>query len=312
MEWSDIQIHINLNDLEQVEAVAQMTVPYGIYIEDYSDLEEAVEEIAHINLIDEDLLNKDKTKAIVHIYINPDQSPIEAVSFVKERLQVLGIENEIKIAQVKEENWSTAWKTYYHPTEIGDRLVVVPSWEKYENKNNRMEIVLDPGMAFGTGTHHTTRLCLELLEKNINSGDTVLDMGTGSGILSIASLKLGAKKAVGVDIDSVAVRTARENAEENGFTEPQFTAISGDLTTDESLAEKVGSGYDVICANIVADVIIMLAETIKKHIKQGGTVLTSGIIEPRRDEVIAKLNSVGLVTEKIIECDGWCAIVFKG
>ena len=312
MDWSDIQIHINLNDLDAVEAVAQMTVPYGIYIEDYSDLEEAVEEIAHINLIDEDLLKKDRTKAIVHIYINPDQSPIEAVSFIKERLEVLGIENEVKVSQVKEENWSTAWKTYYHPTEIGERLVIIPSWEHYENKDNRMEITLDPGMAFGTGTHHTTRLCLELLEKNIKPGDKVLDMGTGSGILSIASLKLGAEKAIGIDIDSVAVRVAKENAEENGFTEPRFTAISGDLTHDTTLAEKVGVGYDVICANIVADVIIMLAETIKKHIKEGGVVLTSGIIEPRRDEVIEKLTSVGLKVEKVEECDGWCAIVFRG
>ena len=309
MNWTDIQVIIPIAFLETAEAIAQMAVPYGIYIEDYSDMLELVPQIAHIDLIDEDLLKKDPKIGIVHLYINPDQSPAEAVSYLTHQLDREKVPYEIKTESVREEDWATAWKDYYHPTEIGNRLVVVPSWEKYENTDNKLVITLDPGMAFGTGTHHTTRLCAETLEQVVKSGDRVLDMGTGSGILSIAALLLGASEAVGVDIDPVAVRTAAENAADNGFKEPQFRAVSGDLIADTTLAEKVGDGYDVIAANIVADVIIALAPAIRRHLKAGGSLVASGVILPRRDEVLEALTAQGLQVEMVKEHDGWCAIL---
>ncbi|MEG2073470.1 MAG: 50S ribosomal protein L11 methyltransferase [Angelakisella sp.] len=312
MDWTDIQVIIPIKYLETAEAIAQMTVPYGIYTEDYSDMTEMVQEIAHIDLIDEELLKKDKSIGIVHLYISPEQSPAEAVSFLEHRLRSEQVPYEIKTLGVREEEWATAWKEYYHPTAIGQRLVVCPTWEQYDKRDNELVIALDPGMAFGTGTHHTTRLCAQLLERVVKQGDRVLDMGTGSGILSIAALLLGADCAVGVDIDAVAVRTAGENAAANGFLPPRFTAVCGDLVTDKALNEKLGGGYDVIAANIVADVIIFLAPSIRRQLREGGTLVASGVILPRRDEVTQALTDNGLTIEAIEENDGWCAILAKG
>ena len=308
MDWTDVQVIVPVEHLEIAENVAQMTVPYGIYIEDYSDMLEMVPEIAHIDLIDEELLARDRTKGIVHLYISPEQSPAEAVSYLTERLTANGVPFEVKTALVKEEEWATAWKEFYHPTHLGEKLVVCPSWESYDKAEHEIVMTLDPGMAFGTGTHHTTRLCCELLEKVVRPGDSLLDMGTGSGILSIAALLLGAKRAVGVDIDAVAVRTARENAEMNHFTEPAFTAYCGDLVRDTTLAEKIGGEYDVIAANIVADVIIALSPAIRRHLKQGGTLVASGIIEPRKEEVVEALEAQGLTLAEERIQDGWCAL----
>lgn len=312
MDWTDIQVIVPVVFLETAEAVAQMAVPYGIYTEDYSDLSEMVQEIAHIDLIDEELLKKDKTIGIVHLYISPEQSPAEAVSYLTHRLKAENVPHEIKTYGVREEEWATAWKEYYHPTPLGERLVVCPSWESYSKQPNELVITLDPGMAFGTGTHHTTRLCAQLLERVIKQGDRVLDMGTGSGILSIAALMLGAGSAVGVDIDAVAVRTAAENAAANGFASPRFRALCGDLVNDRELNDTLGGGYNVIAANIVADVIIMLSPSIRRQLRAGGTLVASGVILPRRDEVVEALTTNGLTVTTIEENDGWCAISAHG
>ncbi len=308
MEWTDVQVIVPVKHIETAEAIAQMAVPYGIYIEDYSDMLELVPEIAHITLIDEELLQKDRTTAIVHLYISPDQSPLEAVSFLTHMLQREDIQFTVQTAKLREEEWATAWKEYYHPTPIGEKLVVVPTWEDYSPKDGELIISLDPGMAFGTGTHHTTRLCAEILERTVKTGDTLLDMGTGSGILSIAALLLGAKNAVGVDIDAIAVRTAKENAEQNGFVPPQFDAVCADLISNPELPCE-HECFDVIAANIVADVIIALAPAIERQLKTGGTLVASGIIEPRRDEVISALEAVNVSVTEVIEHDGWVALV---
>ena len=313
MDWTDVQIILPVEHLETAEAIAQMAVPYGIYIEDYSDMLELVPQIAHIDLIDEELLARDRNTGIVHLYISPDQSPAEAVSYLTQRLEHLGLPHQVKTASVREEEWATAWKEYYHPTPLGARLVVCPSWEQYDPKPDELVMTLDPGMAFGTGTHHTTRLCAQLLEQTVRPGDAVLDMGTGSGILSIAALLLGAGRAVGVDIDPVAVRVAAENAAANGFKEPEFTALSGDLTSDRTLIARLGEGcYDLVAANIVADVIIMLAPAIRRHLKAGGRLVASGIIEPRQEEVVAALQANGLAVAEIHNQNGWCAILANG
>ena len=218
MNWTDLKITVSTKDAETAEAIAQMAVPYGIYIEDYSDMLELVPQIAHIDLIDEDLLARSRTEAILHLYLPPEENPAEASAFLTHRLEAEGIPYRIETDQtLAEEDWANAWKRFYHPTHLGKRLVVCPSWEEYTPTPEELVMTLDPGMAFGSGTHHTTRLCCELLEQLPVEHTRILDMGTGSGILSIAALMLGAQEAVGVDIDKVAVRTAAENAEVNDF-----------------------------------------------------------------------------------------------
>ena len=271
MDWTEIKITVDTKDIDTAGDIANMVVPYGIYIEDYSDLEREAMEIAHIDLIDEDLLAKDRTKGIVHIYIDPQDHPQEAAAFLTERLAAAGIENEIDLTQCKNADWENNWKQYFHPIKIGERLLIRPTWEDEYDAEGRAVLHLEPGLAFGTGSHETTRLCLEALEKNIKGGEKVLDVGCGSGILAIASLLLGAESATGVDIDELAVKTAEENGKMNGFGSDRLTFIHGDL------ADKVSGKFDIVVANIVADVIIMFCKTVPDFMADNAVFITSGM-----------------------------------
>ena len=257
MDWTEIAVTVPLKDAETAAAIANMTVPYGIYVEDYSDLEAGAQEIAHIDLIDEQLLAKDRAHVVIHLYISECDNAAEALAFLTERLTAEGIDHTAERICVNDADWNENWKKYFHAMEIGDRLAVVPSWEQYQNPG-RVQLHIDPGAAFGTGSHATTALCLEFLEEGIKPGDTVLDIGCGSGILAIAAVLLGARSAVGVDIDAQSVKTAKENAARNGLAD-QVDFTVGDL------AEQVSGRYRVICANIVADVIIRLFDSVKEY-----------------------------------------------
>lgn len=303
-EWTEIILKIGVDDVETASDIATMTVPYGFYVEDYSDLEQGAREIAHIDLIDEDLLKKDRNTALIHIYIEPTENPNEAVDYLKTRLDDENIGYEIVLDEISEEDWANNWKKYFKSSEIGNKLLILPEWEPVPQTDRKI-LKIDPGAAFGTGTHSTTKLCLTVLDDVVKGGETVLDIGTGSGILSIASLLLGAKSAVGVDIDSLAVKTARENAAKNGFYEPTFTAIEGDL------AEKVSGKFDICVANIVADVIIRLCDSVKNFMNDGGLFITSGIIDTRADEVYEALVSHGFKVEKRFDDGGWTAYVAR-
>ena len=254
-EWTEVKIGVKADDVEKAGDIATMVVPYGIYIEDYRDLEEQAWEIAHIDLIDEELLKKDRSRAFVHVYISQEENPLEAVAFLRERLSAEGIENEIETNECRKEEWENNWKQYFHAMPVGKKLLIRPLWEEADPQG-RAVLSIEPGLAFGSGTHETTRLCLEALENYVTEETTVLDVGCGSGILSIASLLLGAKKAVGVDIDALAVKTAKENGEVNGFSEPKYTVLEGNLT------DKVSGKFDVVVANIVADVIRMFCKDV--------------------------------------------------
>ena len=274
MEWTDIRLTVAKADADNAEAVATMIAEGGIYIEDYSDIEQQVAEIAHVDLIEQELLDKPRDRVIIHMYLEPGASPVETLALISARMEATGIAYTVETEGVEQEDWQNGWRKYYHPLEIGKRLAVVPSWQQYDT--DRVKLVLDPGLAFGTG----------------------------SGILAIAALKLGAAVAEGVDIDPVAVRTAGENAALNGVQD-QLTVLVGDLS------DKASGQYDIITANIVANAILSLAPAVPGLMADGATFIASGIIDTRKDEVIAGLEQAGLAVVEVKEKRGWECIVCK-
>ncbi|MBR5262409.1 MAG: 50S ribosomal protein L11 methyltransferase [Clostridia bacterium] len=305
MDWTEVKINVSAKDVDKAGDIAQMVVPYGIYIEDYSDLEEAAWEIAHIDLIDEDLLQKDRSKAVVHIYISPEENPAEAVAFLSERYNAEKIEHEIDLSICRNQDWENNWKEYFKPMPVGEKLLIRPVWEDEYDADGRTVLSIEPGLAFGSGGHDTTRLCLETLEKHINPDIELLDIGCGSGILGIAGLLLGAKSATGVDIDALAVKTARDNGDINGFAEPTFTVFEGNLT------DKVTGKYDVVVANIVADIIVMFTENVGKFLKEDGIYITSGIIDTREQDVLDAFEKYGFEVVGRHESCGWLCFETK-
>ncbi len=303
--WTEIKIIVPVERVDEAGAVASMTVPYGIYIEDYSNLEEEAMEIAKIDLIDEDLLAKDRTKGIVHIYISPEENPQEAISFIKERLDAEAISYEIELANCAREDWENNWKQYFKPIKVGNRLLIRPIWIDDYDAGGRVVLNLEPGIAFGTGTHETTRLCLEALENYVDSNTHMLDVGCGSGILSVAGMLFGAKDVTGVDIDKLAVKVAIENGKLNNLSYPSYNMIVGNLT------DRVSGKFNVVTANIVADAIIMLTPDIKKFLDNDAVYIVSGIIDIREDEVIACLTENGFNIINRRTENGWVCLECK-
>ena len=302
--WTELKIQVPASQGELAGDIANMVVPYGIYMEDYSHLEEEAMEIAHIDLIDEELLRKDREHAVIHVYISPEENPAEAVSYLEERYNALGIQHTITLDSCVKEDWINNWKKYFHPIPVGEKLLIRPLWEEQCDPQGRIVLDLEPGLAFGTGTHETTRLCLELLEKYLTPGCDFLDMGCGSGILSVAALLLGAKSAVGgVDIDPLAVKTAVENANTNGVGE-KFTGICGNL------AEKVTGKFQVVAANIVADIVILLSKDAPRFLEKDSVYLISGIIDTREQDVLDAIGDTFQVLERREE-KGWIAMALK-
>lgn len=299
MQWTDIKIITDKKFEDVFDFVSAEVCPMGIQIEDYSDLEQEVEEIAHVDLIEAELLQKDRTQIIVHHYISPELDAQNARLTLENRLDELGVTYKCEIEYINQEDWETGWKKYYHAMDIGNNLAICPSWEDYNT--DRKVLKLDPGMAFGTGTHETTYLCLEVLDREIKGGERVLDVGTGSGILGIGSILLGAKDVEGVDIDPTAVKVAKENAELNGVAD-KFTIKVGDL------AEQASGKYNIVVANIVANAVMMLSEVIPQFLADDGLYITSGIIDTRKDEVVACLEKLGFNIRKIHEKNGWVCI----
>lgn len=302
--WNELTVKVKTEDTARASDVCTVIADMGIYVEDYSDLENVVWNIAHVDLIEQELLERDRTHSLIHVYIKQEKDALECVEFIKARLDAEGIEYETSIVGVNEEDWANNWKQYYHTQRIGKRIVVTPSWEEYTPSGDDVQMRLDPGMAFGTGTHDTTRLCLELLEEVVTPETRILDVGTGSGILSVGGVLLGAPSALGVDIDPVAVKVANENAEINEVTD-KTEFVCGDLT------DKVHGKFEIVTANIVADVIIRLLSTVKNYLLKGGVLIVSGIIDTRADEVENACHEAGFITEKRLEHGGWVAIKLR-
>lgn len=303
-KWIQIKATFDVKYTDDVCAVMSM-VDNSLMIEDYSDVERDLDGV-YGDLIDEELLKKDKTVCSVSVFIPEIKNPAESEGFIKERLTALKIPAEVEHIGVSEEDWADSWKKYYKPIKTGKRIVIVPLWETYDAKDGELTVLMDPGMAFGTGTHETTRLCASLLEKYEHEGDTMLDVGCGSGILAICAAKLGAKECFACDIDPNAVRIANENAEINKT--PQVTAEVSDLLKQ---VKKKDGGYDICCANIVADVIIRMAPGIGEYISDNGHIIVSGIITERKDETVKALEECGWRLVDSMEERGWFAGVLE-
>lgn len=301
-DWTQIKLTVKQDDLYTAMAIMGM-IDLNLQVEDYSDIDLKT---CYGDLIDESILNADKTIASVSVYIPAERSASDALAFIRDRLNAESIDGKLELVGVNEEDWATSWKAFYHTTRIGKKTVIVPMWEEYEEQPGDVVIRMDPGMAFGTGTHETTRLVIELLERYITDGCRMLDVGCGSGILAICASKLGAGICRAYDIDPVAVRVSRENIEASGQT--NVSCDQSDLLKQVSLE---GGKYDVICANIVADIIIRMAPDVSDYMKDDATLLASGIISERADEVSEALNAAGLaVVDRLID-NGWCALVVK-
>ncbi len=299
-EWTQFKVTVPLEYLDDASAVMSMVSNY-LQIEDYSDIDLKT---CYGDLIDESILNADKTVASVSVYLPADGSASDTLSFIKERFAALGIDANISISGVCEEDWANSWKAYYKPIEIGEKIVIVPAWEKYDAPEGKLVVRMDPGMAFGTGSHETTRLVIGLLEKHISGGERVLDVGCGSGILAICAAKLGARECKAYDIDPVAVKVARENIADSSLD--NVTCDVSDLLRG---VDKSGGTYDVICANIVADIIIRMTPDVGEYMSDSSILLASGIICERAEDVISCFEQNGFkVVDKSVE-NGWCALV---
>ncbi len=301
-EWTQIKVTAKLELLDEISAVMNMISNY-LQIEDYSDIDLKT---CYGDLIDEKILNADKTVASVSVYLPSDGGVSDTVSFLRARFDELGLEVEISISGLNEEDWANSWKAYYKPIRIGERIVIVPAWEKYEAQPNDIIVRMDPGMAFGTGTHETTRLVIGLLEKYIKPEMRVLDVGCGSGILAICAAKLGAGECKAYDIDPVAVKVARENIKDSGLS--NVTCDVSDLLRQ---VDPAYAPYHVICANIVADIIIRMTPDVGRLMDEHSVILASGIIVERADDVIRCFEEHGFRIVERVEENGWCALAVK-
>lgn len=300
-EWTQIRAAGNLSDLDDISAVMCM-IDTGLMIEDYSDI---TTDGMYGALIDENILNADKSKIAVSVYLPNDKNPLEVVSQLRSRFSELGLDVSVETVGLREEDWENEWRKYYEPIHIG-KIVIVPMWQDYKAAEGELIVKMDPGLAFGTGTHETTRLVIEMLQKYISGGERMLDLGCGSGILAICAAELGASYCGAYDIDPIAVRVSKENIAASNH--PNIFCDVSDLLKN---VDKSGGKFNVIVANIVADIVLQLIPNVKDYLCDDGVFIVSGIISERADDVIAALGENGYSVEAKIDDNGWCAISCK-
>ncbi len=313
MDFTEVTIYTTTAGIDAVALLLDEVGIEGYVLEDAADFQAFLEDTEiYWDYVDEDLVReKSNEETKLKIYLTRDadgEKQLEAVSAALEALRATQ-ENDVfgrltaEISTVRQEDWEWGWKQYFKPFPVGERFVVKPSWEEYTPQDDRMILEIDPASSFGTGSHETTQLCMVALEQTVHKGMRVLDMGTGSGILAIAAAMLGADVQVVVDIDENCIKTAQENAEKNGVS--IGNGLCGDAAHDASLAEAIGTAYDVIVANIVADVIIGMAALFVQKLKVGGTLICSGVLSERADEVAASLEAVGFSIAERAQKGDW-------
>ncbi len=311
MKW--LELHIDTTPAG-IDAVSALLGDYGVdslMIDEEGDFKDFLENNRQYwDYVDDALLAEKRGKCRVTFYLPEDADGWNTLGQVRVALSAFQKQHPeyapllLSMENVADEDWENNWKAFYKPMEIGERLLVVPEWEQTAD-TERVRLVLNPGLTFGTGSHATTRLCLTALDKLIRGGEKVLDLGCGSGILSIAALRLGAARAFACDVDPTCVNVAYENAALNGVTREQYTVRAGDVTEDRELQREFGEAYDLVVANIVADVIIALAPRVRALLKPDGRFLCSGIIDDRAAEVRAKLTAAGWTVEEENSSEGW-------
>lgn len=320
MNWTEVNIFTSADGIEPVCGCLLNIGITGFAIRDSKDFEEFLSnKTGNWDYIDDDLMGLKNCETCVTVYLPENSQGADMLSSVKNEMSELKKRDSdnkfgrlaVELSNVKEEDWANNWKQYFKPLTIGEKLVIKPSWEAYENSDNKIILEIDPASSFGTGQHNTTQLCLELLEKNLDKNNKLLDIGCGSGILSIAGILLGAESACAVDIDLNSVKTAKDNAVKNKIEDSRYSALYGNILTEAALCEKIGSGYDIITANIVADILIAMSPLFKSFIKPDGILILSGIISERSSEVIAAMNNNGYKLIEMREKDGWAAVSFN-
>lgn len=305
----EVRVITESEALEEVSGIFYSLDCKGVAIEDPQDILGREQGPLTWDFADLNVLEHKGKFAVVKGYFSDEDNIDEIVSFVKEKLKEikeLGINigrGEVEVEEMKEEDWANTWKKYYKPFRIGKSIIIKPIWEEYEQKEGDLVVELDPGMAFGTGDHETTNMCIRALEKYVKKDSTVFDVGCGSGILAIAAAKLGAKKAVGVDLDPVAVESAKENVAYNKLDNIEIL--------EGNLIDVIDGKADIVVANILAEIICILTEDVSRVLNKGGYFITSGIIHDRVDMVTSKLKECGFEVESVNKDGEWNCIIAK-
>ena len=317
MDWLELKIDTAPAGIDPVTEMLTEHGVTGVIIDDQRDFQDFMaHNQAYWDYVDEDLVKEKENLCRVTFYVENSPAGYGTIAAIRMAMHAMKQKHPeyapllLTMENVKDEDWENNWKQFYKPMEIGERLLVIPAWEKADPKG-RVILTLNPGLTFGTGSHATTRLCLTALESRIHGGEKVLDLGCGSGILSIAALRLGAGSAFACDIDEKCIDVAYENAALNGIGKKQLTVRQGDATKEGPLRTAIGTGYDVVVANIVADVIISLAPQVRHFLKEGGWFLTSGIIDDRADEVAAALVAAGWNIVESCTSEGWYCYICR-
>ena len=308
MKWTEVLIKVDPQAVEAVTDILYGLGAQGVAIDEPVDVERLREDELYWDYIDEKLLENDTEETKIMAYFSEEETNLpEKIAVIREKIKNLtefGLSigsGAVELSNVNQEDWESAWKQYFKPVHVTDRIVVKPEWEEYSPQEGEIVIEIDPGMAFGTGTHETTSMCINQIEKNLKAGDRVIDIGSGSGILSMASVLLGAEKATGVDLDPVAVRVALENVELNNLQD-KIEILHGNLT--DVIREKA----DIVVANIMADIILILLEDVREFIKDDGLFISSGIIQEKRAAVEARLLEKNFSIVEVETKGEWCAI----
>ena len=321
MDWIRVTIYTSPDGIEAVTGRLYRLGITGLEIEDEKDFKDFLENNKQYwDYVDEELLKEKHKETCVKAYVSDDVNGRELLLAIEGSMRELKASDEngdfgtlkVEADGINTEDWANNWKQYFHPMEVGEKLLIKPMWEDLDKPTDRLVFNINPGMSFGTGSHYTTQLCIEALEKYIKPGDKMLDLGCGSGILSIISLMLGASEAVAVDIDPNAADTAYENADMNNIDKSHYKVLTGNVVTDPDVQAEISKNkYEVVAANIVADVIIGLAPKAREYMKEDGVFITSGIISDREEDVKNALSENGFEIVSVQRCKDWVSIVCR-